>query len=87
MLIISRSVPKVRIADYFKKYSKGIFFLKTQLFFHSVANFQSPGLYQETNINFLALNYIYMHVFVCLTVFQLCQDGSSWVEPILSKDK
>ena len=33
------------------------------------------------------------HVFVCLILyvlvnsFQLCRDGSSWVEPVLSKDK
>ena len=38
---------------------------------------------------------LYLTVFVCLiwfftsqsTIFQVCWDGSSWVEPVLSKDK
>ena len=26
-------------------------------------------------------------LYVTVKIFQLCRDGSSWVEPILSKDK
>ena len=51
------------------------------------------------NLKMFILNWVSKHFvslmailcFVCLmsqsTVFQLCLDGSSWVEPVLSKDK
>ena len=64
--------------DFFIFFIEQLFFIFNQMF--SIGSFGRLG----SGITPCLFNLI---LYVPLTIFQLCRDGSSWVEPILHSDK
>ena len=63
--------------------------LKVVLFLANSADLDEMQHYAAFHLGLHCLpKYLFdLILYVPSTIFQLCQDGSSWVEPVLSKDK